>query len=1038
MIVWQAIWDASGKLYLWCEDSTRYLETADADDQIYHPFCCSSEDLEKYLEDLDFEGDEFETITLALPSLNNRPIPSKGLVRQLQKENVNWAEVNEQEWQVSAACFPALVGLGFLSSVVRPPYGMYFDDSLRYWQEATKFLLQSLAKGRYLPSLIRENGVCLGAWRIAPSLKQDHSQLETLNKGMPHICLCLDSNRAHGITQSEDVLESFLNEITDTTVRYFLKNSIFRERLEGEFSDSQLSLTARWLRSLVLPSEPIDNREPDLQRLEKLVKKWHAQSSPIDTSTSTWSTTIKVIPPPLEEETTLATSWSLELGLSSPTRTKFLPLEEFWQDPSEVLEGSPYTLDEFETSLFRDLGVALEIVPVLKRALEREFPTQFKASALEAYTILRDQSNALEQVGINLISPEWWGDTGETIGLHVRLHDTEDYKTDPQNRLGVQQLLKCSWEVVLGDNKISLEEFRQMTLSGDPLFRVGNRWMELRPEAAKKTLEFLEEKNNNPELPLLEAFRLALGHETPEDVFPVLGFRAEGRFKQLLEGKAGQVKLLEQPEGFMGELRPYQLNGLSWLSFLSDFGLGACLADDMGLGKTIQLLALLLHERAETQTKPHPTLLIVPMSILENWVVEAARFTPNLKTYLHHGTTRAGLGKFQKIVAESDVVITTYSLLARDEELFFDISWGRIALDEAQNIKNLDTKQTKAVRRLVREQMVRPEGGACHRIALTGTPLENRLRELWSIFDFLNPGYLGTYNQFRRTFAGPIENARDQEALARLNALIRPFILRRLKGDPKIVDELPEKLELEIFTGLTAEQSALYQEALDKMLPKMAESHGFHRKGAILATITRLKQICNHPSLYLKDEGPIADRSSKLQRLEELLDVVLAEGDRVLIFTQFAQMGAILQKFLSERFEQEVLFLHGAVSKANRDEMIRQFQSKKSAQLFVLSLKAGGFGINLTAANQVIHYDQWWNPAVEAQATDRAHRIGQTRRVQVRKLICKGTLEERISEMSKSKKELAESVVSPSKYIVTELSLEEIKKVLQLSARETF
>jgi SNF2 family DNA or RNA helicase len=480
---------------------------------------------------------------------------------------------------------------------------------------------------------------------------------------------------------------------------------------------------------------------------------------------------------------------------------------------------------------------------------------------------------------------------------------------------------------------------------------------------------------------------------------------------------------------------------MSWLYFLNSLGMGACLADDMGLGKTIQFLALLLAERemVTTSRRPDPTLLIVPMSTLNNWVNEITTFTPNLNAYLHHGQFRHLGSEFTKRIKNSDIVITTYSLAFRDEAFIGDTNWGRIALDEAQSIKNLGTKQTQSIRKLVEQQIHNPQHtSACQRIALTGTPMENHLEELWSIMDFLNPGYLGTISSFRSKFALPIERYQNQDVAQNLNKIISPFILRRVKTDPKIINDLPEKIEMVEYIDLTKEQAALYENTLNNLFPQIDSSSGMHRKGLVLATITKLKQICNHPELGAVLPTKLSLNSGKLNRLEELLETIYQTDDKVLIFTQFAQMGHLLKAYLQERFGAEILFLHGGLTKPARDKLVEKFQSpnnnKNDFKVFVLSLKAGGLGLNLTAANQVIHFDQWWNPAVEDQATDRAFRIGQKRNVQVRKFICRGTLEERIAEMLKSKKNLADKIVNSSaKNIITELSTDELFGLLKLT-----
>ncbi|MEX1171031.1 MAG: DEAD/DEAH box helicase, partial [Chloroflexota bacterium] len=418
------------------------------------------------------------------------------------------------------------------------------------------------------------------------------------------------------------------------------------------------------------------------------------------------------------------------------------------------------------------------------------------------------------------------------------------------------------------------------------------------------------------------------------------------------------------------------------------------------------------------------TLVVCPMSVVENWRREAERFAPGLAVHVHHGGDRLGGEDLGVAAAGADLVITTYGLVARDIETLSAISWGRLVLDEAQNIKNSAARQAQAVRRI----------RAPRRIALTGTPVENRLAELWSIMEVLNPGLLGSANAFRQRFAVPIERYGDDDAAGRLRRATAPFILRRLKSDRSIIADLPDKLEMTVYCSLTREQATLYQAVVDEMMERVASSEGIERRGLILATMLRLKQVCNHPAQMLADGSPLAGRSGKLERVEEILEEVLAEGDRALLFTQFAAFGTLLRMHLRDRFGREVLYLHGGTRRADRDAMVAQFQGEGGPSIMILSLKAGGTGLNLTAANHVIHVDRWWNPAVEDQASDRAYRIGQRRNVQVRKLVCAGTLEERIAALLEAKRALAERVVGTGETWLTELSTAELRDLVALSA----
>jgi SNF2 family DNA or RNA helicase len=455
--------------------------------------------------------------------------------------------------------------------------------------------------------------------------------------------------------------------------------------------------------------------------------------------------------------------------------------------------------------------------------------------------------------------------------------------------------------------------------------------------------------------------------------------------------------------------------------------MGACLADDMGLGKTITMITTWLFERDKLGVS-RPALLVCPTSVVGNWRHELSRFAPSLKAMTHQGPGRLQGQDFVKAAAQVDVVLTSYALLSRDRETLEQVQWSDVALDEAQNIKNPATKQAQAARAMPADM----------RLALTGTPVENRLTELWSIFQFLNPGYLGPRDTFRDQFSIPIERYGDQQAAAALKQLTTPFILRRVKSDPNVISDLPEKFENKVYCSLTPEQATLYEAAVRDEMDAVEEAEDdMQRRGSVLRMLTRLKQICNHPAHFLKEGEALGvdalkDRSGKLIRLTEMLEEAFASGDRALIFTQYAEMGGHLQAYLREYFVDEVLFLHGGTPAHKRQDMIRQFQAPRGPTVFVLSLKAGGTGLNLTEANHVFHFDRWYNPAVENQATDRAYRIGQTRNVQVHKFVCLGTLEERIDELIEHKQALAESIVGEGESWLSEMSTDQLRDLVAL------
>ncbi|HYL98752.1 MAG TPA: DEAD/DEAH box helicase, partial [Blastocatellia bacterium] len=566
--------------------------------------------------------------------------------------------------------------------------------------------------------------------------------------------------------------------------------------------------------------------------------------------------------------------------------------------------------------------------------------------------------------------------------------------------LSFESIVNFDWQVALGDQTLSKSEFEKLASLKVPLARIRGEWVEFNRDQIKEALRFFESRDTKGEMPLDQAMRAALDGSALGGL-PVASIETEGWISELLDQATGksQIKSLDAPHEFEGTLRPYQVLGFSWLAFLRRFGLGACLADDMGLGKTIQTIALLLHLRANGESRP--ALLICPTSVVGNWEHEIRRFAPSLNILIHHGSSRSKSG-LEKSVAGKAIVISSYSLLHRDLPHLAEIEWGEVILDEAQNIKNPGTRQAQAARSLK----------ASHKIALTGTPVENRLSELWSIFQFLNPGYLGSHESFRSTFETPIVRNGSQDATSRLRSLTAPFLLRRVKTDPAVIDDLPPKNEIKVFCNLTREQGTLYEAVVKDSLKQIEESEGIRRRGVVLATLMKLKQVCNHPAHFLKDGSALQDRSGKLNRLVEMLEEARSTGDRALVFTQFYEMGELLKNHVQSAFGDEVFFLHGGTPAKTRQRMVERFQEDPHAPfVFILSIKAGGTGLNLTRATTVFHFDRWWNPAVENQATDRAFRIGQKLTVQVYKYVCTGTVEEHIDEMIESKKALAGKIV---------------------------
>ncbi|MDG4805502.1 DEAD/DEAH box helicase [Micromonospora sp. WMMD1120] len=712
--------------------------------------------------------------------------------------------------------------------------------------------------------------------------------------------------------------------------------------------------------------------------------------------------------------------WRLEFGLQAADEPGLhVDAGQVWREPHALGGLAGRTASPQET-LLAELGRASRLWPDLDVALRTAAPEAMDLDVDGAHRFLSAGAPVLHAAGFGVLLPSWWQRPSARLGARLRARGRTAPGTvsGTEAGVGLDALVDYRWEIALGDQPLSAEELAALAETKTPLVRLRGRWVELDPGRLAAGLRLLR---STGELTVADLLRLGLADGEATGALPVLEVSADGALGDLLAGAVERrLTPLEPPPGFRGTLRPYQQRGLAWLAFLRSLGLGGVLADDMGLGKTVQLLALLAGDPPEAG----PTLLVCPMSLVGNWQREAARFTPGLRVHVHHGAERARGAEFTAAAHGADLVLTTYSVAARDAVDLAGIDWHRVVVDEAQAIKNASTRQAEAVRALPARQ----------RVAVTGTPVENRLADLWSIMQFANPGLLGPAATFRKRFAEPIERNGDVEAAERLRRITGPFVLRRLKTDSSIISDLPEKLEMEVLCNLTAEQAALYQVVVDDMLARIETSDGIERRGLVLATMTRLKQVCNHPAQLLRDGSPLDGRSGKLARLTEILEEVLAAGERALLFTQYAEFGAMLRGHLSARFGREVLFLHGGLGKAERDAMVQRFQSADGPPLFVLSLKAGGTGLTLTAANHVVHVDRWWNPAVEDQATDRAFRIGQRRRVQVRKFVCAGTVEEKVAALIADKRSLAERVVGTGEQWITELSTGQLRELFALEA----
>ena len=909
--------------------------------------------------------------------------------------------------------------------------------------------LEMAAGGRAVPAVLRAgDGRAEARWLPAPTAA-DGERLRGLVESIPAVCRAeTEASRDRPKSSPEEIVTGALGDLVDAAVRAALAGRREVPPRRGRVAKKTAAAEA-FLSALTAddPTLPDAAATPDhIEDLQRVLRDWRRSGL---SATGPLRTCFRLIPPPVPDAAPDTAASEDEPGDEEPWRVEILL--QSTQDPSLIVPAADVWDDGPGFAAFRssvpdpsshlrtDLGRAVRLWPGLDTALKASQPTAVELDAAGAQRFLADAAPLLEQAGFGILVPPWWRDTPR-LGVRLRARPRPAGLSGPTpGGIGLAGLCDYDYEVAVGDTTLSVQELQALAEAKAPLVQLRGRWVELRAGDVERALTLLQRPAGarapgQRDMTAAEVLRVGLGLDPPPTLdLPVVGVVAEGWLGALLGAEADEqdgdrrIESLPTPATFHGVLRPYQERGLAWLWFLQRYGLGACLADDMGLGKTAQLLALLLAERedATNGAAPGATLLVCPMSLVGNWQRETERFAPSLRVHVHHGTGRKVGAGLVAAAEKADLVITTYSLLARDQRYLAQIPWGRVALDEAQNVKNPLSLAGRAARSLP----------AAARVALTGTPVENRLLELWSLMDFLNPGLLGSEGTFRHRFAVPIERYGDEAAAATLKRLTAPFVLRRLKTDRSIIADLPDKIEMHVLCNLTREQASLYRAVVDDMLDRVDKAKtGIERMGIISGSMMKLKQVCNHPAHFLADGSRLdGDRSGKLARLEEVLEEITAAGERALVFTQFAEMGTLLQRHLSELLDAELPFISGAVPKRRREEIVDSFQSDGGPPVLILTLKAGGVGLNLTAANHVVHYDRWWNPAVEDQATDRVFRIGQERNVQVRKFVCVGTLEERIDAMIESKRDLANRIVGSGEARLTDLSLDELRELVALS-----
>ncbi len=1022
----------SGAFYLWVETDSPLRAKLRSENGAIHPRQLVDASLATFLaEKLGIRDTYADTVSRALcrryfllPSADGAPLPSLELQRYVDQEIPDSFEL--ATWQV--CCYPVPDVIRTLNDIhfiaLNAPEDFQLGADFLFWHQFSRVIKQVIAREQYIPAIkYREIAPATGKRTKNGPRFELHPGWEILSHpyeaaipsyvaAMPTLCAVGSAAPATTVHANEPLLRHFaecqLHEaVTGTPLTAkndqqlagtFLYRAMYPYRPDGRPRSPSDELAeyrawAGWREKLTRPQVDAG-----------FILGFQLEEAPADD----------------------VDDWQLHFQVAAKRDPSHrLRLADYWElEPTARANLARPFGSGFERHLLLGLGHAARIYPEVWRGLETSRPAGFHLTLEEAFSFLKESAWVLEDAGYTVSVPAWWTPEGRRrakLRLKTAQRPAKGKTGAGSGLLGFDSIVTYRFELSIGDAVVSDEEWRQLVEAKTPLVRFRGQWMELDRDRMQQLLEFWQtHRGAEPELTIRDFLKATADAE--DDL--------EWEHDQVLQSMLARLKdkssfvLIEDPPELRGSLRDYQRRGVAWLGYLESLGLNPCLADDMGLGKTLEVIARLLDER-RSEKRVQPTLVIAPTSVLGNWRKEIERFAPGLRTLVHQGSGRTKEGRrFQNACYASDVVITSFALARLDDKLLRGVQWGRVVVDEAQNIKNPEAAQTRAITKLA----------APRRLALTGTPVENRLRDLWSIFNFLNPGYLGKEAQFRKSFELPIQKENDSGRAAALKRLVEPFILRRVKTDQRIIADLPEKIEQKVYCQLTPEQASLYAAVVKDVEEQLDEVEGIQRKGLILSTLLRLKQVCNHPAQFLQDGSAFtSERSHKLQRLSEMAEEAIASGDSLLVFTQFAEVGSALEAYVAHTLHYNTFYLYGGTSAPQRERMIEAFQDPETEpSVFILSLRAGGVGLNLTRANHVFHFDRWWNPAVEDQATDRAFRIGQRKNVFVHKFVAMGTVEERIDQMIEDKKRLSGVVVGTDESWLTELDNNTFKDLIKL------
>ncbi len=950
-----------------------------------HPFSLSGKIIKQLMETggiIKKNSSKIEVLNGSMPTINKFPVPSED-IEGLVDINSDTSSPKLKEWNIEGISIKFEDALQILPVIEDYSEAFITGCDVKFWKSLDKFFMQLISSKKFLPAINENSFKFISEW--VPLIDgNDLEELKNFEDSMPGACLIFNSSM-----DRESVGNIFIKAATDKICREFTYKMDLKKKFKttNDITKWALSLGSR---------ENVSGFTGSLA-LQK-ISSW---SRKIRNAMNIPFRVLLYVEPPKDRG-----DWELKLMMQSKQEPSLvIPFSQIWNINDESRDIITRYIEYPEEFMLQSIGMIESAFPELHGSLNKLNPSEFFLNTDDMYIFIDKIMPELQKYGFSFMFPKLEIDKSKRPMLKMRVSPVNS-----STSIGAKAIVRYNPEIIFDGKSLTEKELSEIASLKSSLVQIHGKWVEIDREKFNKMLSILKE--GGKEVPVSSILKMELS----ENAVP-LEISGSGWVGNLLNRK-NKIREIKNIPAFKGKLRNYQYIGVSWLKFMTNLGFGCCLADDMGLGKTIEIIAFLLDKKIKGKT-----LIVCPTSVISNWYHELTKFSPSFRVYMHNGLKRLKDDEFIKNLKKYDIVITSYPIIRRDIPFISKINWEGVISDESQYIKTYYSKQSRAIRNIKSD----------YKIALTGTPVENNLYDLWSIFEFLNPSLLGNEKFFREHFVIPVQKDNDQDSLKTLSKIVSPFILRRVKTDKNVIDDLPEKEEIKTYIPITEEQATLYEAFVKAMEKSLEGADKMKKRGIVLSTIMKLKRLLDHPSLVSGDQNFRVERSEKLVRLLEMVSEIVDNHEKVVVFTQYVETGKIIKESIQKKLNVEAYFLSGSTPGYTRENMINSFQDINGPMVFIISLKAGGSGINLTAANNVIHFDRWWNPSVEDQATDRVYRIGQSKKVNVYKFISTGTIEENIDNMINSKKDLREKVIGTSgEAWITELSTDQLKNIFTL------